>query len=96
MENSFIANIYQDLKDISTPQNVPSICMTWFRIICAVALVKCFCEETMEIGVADTAEQDFDLNVVLGWMAPRDRAGSKRRYPTLSGVALALYMDLSS
>ena len=27
--------------------------------------------DRMEIGVADAAEQDFDLHVVFGWIAPR-------------------------
>src|SRR5271154_2757813 len=27
----------------------------------------------MEIGVADAAEQNLDLHVVFGWIAPRDR-----------------------
>ena len=26
----------------------------------------------MEIGVADAAEEDFDLHVVFGWIAPLD------------------------
>jgi hypothetical protein len=29
----------------------------------------------MEIGVADAAKEDFDLNVVFGWIAPRNRVG---------------------
>jgi len=32
----------------------------------------------VEVGVADTAEQNFDLNVVLGWSAPRYRCGGER------------------
>jgi hypothetical protein len=29
----------------------------------------------MEIGVADAAEEDFDLHIVFGWVAPSDRGG---------------------
>jgi hypothetical protein len=29
----------------------------------------------MDIGVTDAAEEDFDLNVVFGWIAPGDRVG---------------------
>lgn len=46
--------------------------------------------DMVEIGVADTAEQDFDLNVVFGWIAPRDRGGSKRRCRTGSGVSFGV------
>jgi hypothetical protein len=34
--------------------------------------------DLMEIGVADTAEEDFDLYVVLNGIAPHDRGGGKR------------------
>jgi hypothetical protein len=38
-----------------------------------------FVADRMEIGMADAAEQDFDLNVVFGWIASRDfRAGKWR------------------
>ena len=29
----------------------------------------------VEIGVTNAAEQNFDLHVVFGWIAPRDRGG---------------------
>jgi hypothetical protein len=32
----------------------------------------------MEIGVADAAEEDFNLHVVFGWIAPRDLGGGQR------------------
>jgi len=32
----------------------------------------------MKIGVADAAEEDFDLHVGFCWFAPRDGGGSKR------------------
>jgi hypothetical protein len=32
----------------------------------------------VEIGVADTAEKDFDLNVVFAWITPRNRSRGKR------------------
>ena len=44
--------------------------------------------DLMEIGVADAAEEDFDLYVVFGWIAPRNRGGGKRRCRTGSGVSL--------
>jgi hypothetical protein len=31
-----------------------------------------FIADLVEIGVTDTAEQDLDLYVVFGWIAPRD------------------------
>ena len=33
----------------------------------------------VEIGVADAAEEDFDLHVVIGGIAPRDRGGCELR-----------------
>ena len=41
----------------------------------------------MEIGVADAAEEDFDLHVVFGWIAPRNCRGGKWRGRTGSGVS---------
>ena len=46
--------------------------------------------DMVEIGVADAAEQDFDLNVVCGWIAPRDRGGGKRRCRTRRGVSFGV------
>src|SRR5262249_45229390 len=46
--------------------------------------------DLVEIGVADTAEEDFDLNVVFGGIAPRDRGGGKRRCRTSSGVSFSV------
>ncbi len=43
--------------------------------------------DLVEIGVADAAEEDFDLHVVFGWIAPRDRGGGQRRSRTGSGVS---------
>ena len=40
----------------------------------------------MQIGMTDAAEEDLDLHVILGWIAPRDRGGRKRRFLTGSGV----------
>jgi hypothetical protein len=34
---------------------------------------------SVEVRVADTAEKDFDLNVMFARIAPRDRGGGKRR-----------------
>jgi hypothetical protein len=44
--------------------------------------------DLMEIGVADTAEEDFDLYVVVSGIAPCNRGGGKRRCGTGSGVSL--------
>ena len=44
--------------------------------------------DLVEVRVADTAEKDFDLNVVFAWIAPRDRGGRKRRFRTRSSVSL--------
>src|SRR5262245_52198316 len=41
----------------------------------------------MEVRVADAAEEDLDLHVVFGWIAPRDRGGRKRRCLTGSGIS---------
>ncbi len=49
-----------------------------------------FVPDMVEIGVADTAEQDVDLNVVRGWIAPHDRGGGKQRYRTRSGVSFGV------
>ena len=43
--------------------------------------------DLMEVGVTDAAEEDFNLDVTLGWIAPRDRGGCKRRLLTGSGVS---------
>ena len=34
----------------------------------------------VEIGMADAAIQNFDLYVVFGWVAPRDRGEGQRRF----------------
>jgi len=44
--------------------------------------------DLVEVRVADTAEKDFDLNVVFARIAPRDRGGGKRRFRTCSSVSL--------
>jgi hypothetical protein len=41
----------------------------------------------MEISVADTAEKDFDLNVVITGIAPQDHGGGKRRIRARSSVS---------
>ena len=42
----------------------------------------------MEISVTDTAEKDFNLNVVFAWITPGDQGGSKRRFCTISSISL--------
>ena len=44
--------------------------------------------DLVEVRVADTAEKDFDLNVVFARIAPRDRGGGKWRFRTGSRVCL--------
>ena len=43
--------------------------------------------DLMEIGVADAAEEDFDLHVAFGRIASRDRGGGQRRCRAGSGVS---------
>src|SRR5665213_1652752 len=54
-----------------------------------------FVTDLMEVGVADAAEQDVDLNVVFGRIAPRDGSGSKRRSCPGSGIGFRVVHDLS-
>lgn len=44
----------------------------------------------VEIGVADTAEEDFNLYVGFSGIAPRNRGGGKRRRRASSGVRVRL------
>ena len=44
--------------------------------------------DLVEVRVADTAEKDFDLNVMFARIAPRDRGWCKRRFSTSSSVSL--------
>ena len=44
--------------------------------------------DCVEVRVADTAEKDFDLNVVFARISPRDRHGDKRRFRTRSRIGL--------
>jgi hypothetical protein len=46
--------------------------------------------DMVEIGVADSAEQDVDLNIVFGGIAPLDRVGGKPRCRTRSGVSFGV------
>ena len=53
--------------------------------------------DLMEIGVADAAEQNFDLHVVFGWIAPRDRVADASGDVALAAeYAFALYIDFPS
>ena len=47
--------------------------------------------DLVEVRVADTAEKDFDLNVVFTRIAPRDLGGGKWRFRTRTEYAFALY-----
>jgi hypothetical protein len=44
----------------------------------------------VEVGVADTAEKDFDLYVVFGWLSPCNGGSGKRRCRTSGGVSLGV------
>ena len=44
----------------------------------------------VQVGVADAAEEDFDLHVVLGGIAARDRGGGKRRCCAGSGIGFGV------
>ena len=43
--------------------------------------------DLMQIGVADAAEKDLDLDVAFGWIASRDRGGSQRRCRAGGGIS---------
>ena len=47
--------------------------------------------DLVEVRVADTAEKDFDLNVVFARISPRDRGGGKRRFRTRQQNKPSLY-----
>ena len=49
----------------------------------------------MKIGVANAAEQDFDLHVVFGWIAPRDSSGGQQRCRTGSGISFRVVHTLN-
>src|SRR5208337_5426680 len=42
--------------------------------------------DRMQIGVANPAEQDFELYIVFAWMSPRDGGQAKRRCRTGGGI----------
>src|SRR6266566_3965134 len=44
--------------------------------------------DRMEIGVADAAEENFDLHVPVSWIAPADLSGGKPRCRARSGISL--------
>jgi hypothetical protein len=50
----------------------------------------------VEIGVADAAEEDFDLDVVLGGIAPGNRGSSKRRCRAGNGVSFCVVHGFTS
>src|SRR5208283_2852806 len=49
--------------------------------------------DRMEIGVADAAEENINLHIVFGWIAPRDRCAGKRRGRASSGMRRANLMS---
>ena len=46
--------------------------------------------DLVEVGVTDSAEEDLELHVIFGWIAPRDRSGGKRRCCTGGGVGFCV------
>src|SRR5205823_13822158 len=48
----------------------------------------------MQIGVADAAEQNFDLHVAVSWIATVDLGGSQPRCRTGSGVSFRVVSSL--
>src|SRR5205085_3138590 len=48
----------------------------------------------VEVRVADTAEKDFDLNIIFTGIAPRNRHGSKRRFSTRSSISLRFILTM--
>ena len=51
--------------------------------------------DLVQVGVTDAAEQDFNLYVVFGWIAPRDRGGGQRRRRTGSGISFCVVHALT-
>ena len=49
----------------------------------------------VEIGVTNAAEQDFDLHVVFGGIAPRDRGRRQRRCCTRSRICFCVVHALT-
>ena len=50
----------------------------------------------VEIGVADAAEKNFDLDVVFGEVASCDRGGRKRRCRAGNGIGFCLVHEITS
>ena len=50
----------------------------------------------VEVGVADAAEEDLDLHVVLGGIAPLDGGGSKRRCCAGDGIGFCVVHGVTS
>ena len=50
--------------------------------------------DRVEVGVADAAEEDFDLHVAFGRIASRDRGGGQRRCRTGGGIGFRLVHGL--
>jgi hypothetical protein len=46
--------------------------------------------------MADAAEENLDLNVVLGGIAPRDRGGGKRRCRAGNGISFCVVHEVTS
>ena len=49
----------------------------------------------VEVGVADAAEEDFDLHVVFGGIAARDGGGGKRRSRTGNGISFGFVHEIT-
>ena len=50
----------------------------------------------VKIGVTDAAEENFDLYVLVSWIAPRDGGGSKRRGCAGNGICFGVVHEVTS
>ena len=57
----------------------------------AVAPLVSYC---MEVRMADTAKENFDLNIVFARLTPRNSTGGKGRFRSCSGVSLRIILSM--
>src|SRR5689334_23662288 len=53
-----------------------------------------FATDSVKVRMTYTAEKDFDLNVVVIWIASRDRHRSKWRFSTRSSISLCFILTV--
>jgi len=51
-----------------------------------------FATDSVKVRMTYTAEKDFDLNVMILWVAPRNHGGGKRRVYITSCISLGLIL----